>query len=60
MKKGEYQAKGLSALRRRWNVLRAVHRFRKQALGPSWESYVRMTEHGRKSLGGGSGKGVKK
>jgi hypothetical protein len=51
MAKGTYQAKGLSALRRRWNVLRAVHRYRNQPLGPSWNSYVRSTEGGRKELG---------
>ncbi len=50
MKKGPYQAKGLSKLRRRWNVLRAVRRFRKQPLGPSWESYVRTTQSGRKEF----------
>ena len=51
MAKGIYQAKGLSALRRRWNVLRAVHRYRNQPLGPSWTSYVRATEGGRRELG---------
>lgn len=52
MSKGPYRSKGLSALRRRWNVLRAVHRYRKEPLGPSWSAYQRMTEGGRKTLGG--------
>lgn len=51
MAKGPYASKGLSALRRRWNVLRAVHRFRREPLGPSWDSYKRLTEGGRKELG---------
>jgi hypothetical protein len=51
-KRGTFKAKGLSALRRRWNVLRAVHRFRREPLGPSWDTYVRATQGGRKEFGG--------
>ena len=46
-KRNKFSKAGLGSVRRDWNVLRAVRRFRGQSLGPSWEEYVRSTQRGR-------------
>lgn len=45
--KGQYQKAGLSGVRRDYNVLKAVRRFRGQS-APSWPDYVRTTQRGSK------------
>jgi hypothetical protein len=47
MANNKFSKAGLGSVRRDWNVLRAVRRFRGQSLGPSWEEYVRSTQRGR-------------
>jgi hypothetical protein len=46
-KRGQYQRQGLSSVRRDYNVLSAVRRFRGQS-APSWTEYVRTTQRGSK------------
>ena len=45
-KRGQYQRQGLSSVRRDYNVLSAVRRFRGQS-APSWTEYLRGTQRGR-------------
>lgn len=42
---GKYASQGLSQVRRDFNVLKAVRKFRGQS-HPSWEEYLRVTRRG--------------
>lgn len=43
---GQYQKSGLSSVRRDWNVLKAVRRYRGTA-APTWTQYLAGTNRGR-------------
>jgi len=44
--RGPYQAQGLGTVRRDWNVLKAVRRYRGQS-APTWTQYLTNTQKGR-------------
>ena len=45
--RGQYQKQGLSSVRRDYNVLKAVRKYRGQS-APSWAEYLRGTGRGRR------------
>jgi len=47
MANNRFAKQGLGSVRRDWNVLRAVRRFRNQGQGPSWEYYLSNTRNGK-------------
>ena len=50
-RQGRFEKLGLSSVRRDWNVLKAVRKFRGNG-APSWPQYLTATNKGRKKYSG--------
>lgn len=50
---GKFQQAGLSSVRRRYSVLKAVNKYRgRSGETPSWRQYLKSTGKGRRDFGG--------